>query len=411
MRISTLSIYGNATSQLNTLQSALARTQMQLSTNRRILTPADDPVASARALEVSQSKAMNEGFASNRASARSSLAAVEGALQNAGDLLQDIQELAVKAGNGSMLPQDREALAVELEGRLDDLLGVANTTDGAGGYLFSGYKATTQPYTRTPTGADYQGDQGQRQLQVGASRKIPLSASGSAVFEANPTGNGAFQTQANPNNTGAAIISSGAVVDRSLVNDNRSSYQLTFSVAPGTPPQTTYTVYDTTSGTPVALTTHTGVTFEEGKTISFGGLSFDIKGVPADGDVFTAEPSKKQSVFTTVTDLIAALRAPVDGSTGKAALTNKLNTAIDNLKSAHDNVLTVQASVGAHMKELDYLDSAGDDLDIQYAATLGDLQDLDMVKAISDFSMQQNTLQAAQMSFKTMSGLSLFNYL
>jgi flagellar hook-associated protein 3 FlgL len=84
---------------------------------------------------------------------------------------------------------------------------------------------------------------------------------------------------------------------------------------------------------------------------------------------------------------------------------------MDNLKSAHDNVLTVQASVGAHMKELDYLDSAGDDLDIQYAATLGDLQDLDMVKAISDFSMQQTTLQAAQMSFKTMSGLSLFNYL
>ncbi|MCC2957015.1 flagellar hook-associated protein FlgL [Massilia sp. IC2-477] len=410
MRISTLSIYGNATSQLNTLQSALARTQMQLSTNRRILTPADDPVASARALEVSQSKAMNEGFASNRASARSSLAAVEGALQNAGNLLQDIQELAVKAGNGSMLPQDREALAIELEGRLDDLLGVANTTDGAGGYLFSGYKATTQPYTRTPTGADYQGDQGQRQLQVGASRKIPLSASGTAVFDANPTGNGAFQTQAGALNTGAAIISSGAVVDRDLVNDDLS-YKLTFSVAPGTPPQTTYTVYDTTSGTDVALATHTGIPYEDGKTISFGGLSFDIKGVPANGDVFTAEPSKNKSVFETVTELVAALRAPVDGSTGKAALTNRLNTAIDNLKGAHDNVLTVQASVGAHMKELDYLDSAGDDLDIQYAATLGDLQDLDMVKAISDFSMQQNTLQAAQMSFKTMSGLSLFNYL
>ena len=410
MRISTLSIYGNATSQLNTLQSALARTQMQLSTNRRILTPADDPVASARALEVSQSKAMNEGFATNRASARSSLAAVEGALQNAGNLLQDIQELAVSAGNASMLPKDRALIATELEGRLEDLLGVANTTDGAGGYLFSGYKATTQPFTRTPDGADYLGDQGQRQLQVAASRKMPLSASGSAIFENNTTGNGTFQTQAGANNTGAAIISSGAVVDRNLVNDGLS-YKLTFSVAPGTPPQTTYTVYDTTTGTDVALASHTGVTYEEGKTINFGGLSFDIKGAPANGDVFTAEPSEKKSVFETVSELVKALRAPVDGSAGKAALTNRLNTALDNLKGAHDNVLTVQASVGAHMKELDYLDSAGDDLDIQYATTLGDLQDLDMVKAISDFSMQQNTLQAAQMSFKTMSGLSLFNYL
>ncbi|WP_292040058.1 flagellar hook-associated protein FlgL [Massilia sp. UBA6681] len=407
MRISTQSIYNNATSQLNTLQSALARTQNQLSTNRRILTPADDPVASARALEVSQSKEMNSQFATNRASARSSLAMVEGALQNAGDLLQDIQQLTVNAGNGAMQPQDREALATELEGRLEDLLGVSNMTDGAGGYLFSGYMATTQPFTRTPGGAAYQGDQGQRQLQVGASRKIPLSASGAAVFENNPTGNGVFQTQADKANKGAAIISPGAVVDRPQANQGRS-YELTFSVT-GSPAVTTYTVVDSATGT--AVPGHDNQAYEPGKTISFGGLSFDIKGEPADADVFTVEPSKKQSVFNTVTDLIAALRAPSDGSTGKAALTNNLNTALDNLKSAHDNVLTVQASVGAHMKELDYLDSAGDDLDVQYAATLGDLQDLDMVKAISDFSMQQTTLQAAQMSFKTMSGLSLFNYL
>ncbi|MEX5746701.1 flagellar hook-associated protein FlgL [Massilia sp. X63] len=410
MRISTLSIYNNATSQLNTLQSALARTQNQLSTNRRILTPADDPVASARALEVSQSREMNAQFATNRTSARSTLGTVENALQNAGNLLQDIQQLTVNAGSGSMLPQDREALAIELEGRLEDLLGVANTTDGAGGFLFSGYMSTTQPFTRTPDGAAYQGDQGQRQLQVGASRKIPLSASGTAVFENNRTGNGTFQTQAAPGNTGAAIISSGSVTDRALANAGRD-YKLSFTVS-GTPAVTTYSVVDTTTaGTEVPVPGQTAIAYEPGKTISFGGLSFDIKGVPADGDVFTAKPSEKQSVFATVTDLIAALRAPADGSSGKAALTNSLNTALDNLKSAHDNVLTVQASVGAHMKELDYLDSAGDDLDIQYAATLGDLQDLDMVKAISEFSIQQTTLQAAQMSFKTMSGLSLFNYL
>jgi flagellar hook-associated protein 3 FlgL len=382
---------------------------MQLSTERRILTPADDPVASARVLEVSQTKEMNEQFATNRASARSSLTTVEGALQNAGNLLQDIQELAVTAGNGTMLPKDRQLLATELEGRLADLLGVANSTDGAGGYLFSGYMATTQPFTTTPGGADYKGDQGQRQLQVAASRRMPLSASGSAVFENNPTGNGSFQTQAAAANKGSAIISSGSVVDRAQADAGRD-YKLTFAVS-GTPAVTTYSVVDTTTGTDVAVPGMTAQAYEAGKAITFGGLSFDIKGEPADGDNFTAKPSEKQSVFTTVTNLIAALRAPADGSSGKAALANNLATALDNLKSSHDNVLTVQASVGAHMKELDYLDSAGDDLDIQYAATLSDLQDLDMVKAISDFSQQQMTLQAAQMSFKTMSGLSLFNYL
>ena len=59
MRISTKSIYENATTQLNTLQSNMARTQMQLATNKRMLTAADDPIASARALEVTQSKSLN----------------------------------------------------------------------------------------------------------------------------------------------------------------------------------------------------------------------------------------------------------------------------------------------------------------------------------------------------------------
>ncbi len=407
MRISTLSIYGNATSQLNTLQSTLARTQMQLSTQRRILTPADDPVASARALEVSQSKEMNTQFSTNRASARSSLAMVEGSLQNAGKLLQDIQELTVRAGNAIMMPQDRALLATELEGRLTDLLGVANSTDGNGSYLFSGYMSTTQPFTPTPGGADYQGDQGQRQLQVADSRRMPLSASGSAIFENNRTGNGTFQTQAADSNKGAAVISSGSVVDRTLAEAGRD-YKLSFEVS-GTPGVTTYSVVDT--GTGAEVPGFTAKPYLAGQAISFGGLSFDIKGDPANGDSFTVAPSEKQSVFKTVTDLVAALRAPSDASSGNAALTNRLNTALDNLQQAQDNMLTVHASVGAHMKELDYLDSAGDDLDIQYTATLSDLQDLDMVKAISDFSQQQLTLQAAQMSFKTMSGMSLFNYM
>ena len=409
MRISTLTPYNPSPTQPTTRQSALARTQMQLSTDRRLLTPADDPVASARALEVTQSQNINAQFATNRSSAKSAMGFVESALQNAGDLLQEIQELAVEAGNGIMLPSDREKLATELEGRLTDLLSVANTADGAGGYLFSGFKTTTQPFTATANGAAYQGDSGVRQLQVSDSRKVPLSAAGSTVFESIPTGNGVFTTKANAANTGAAIISSGSVVNRPALDNTK--YEIEFGMSTDTPPVPTYTVYNNSVDPRAALPDQQDLPYKEGQQIAFGGMAMDIKGVPAAGDKFSVEPSQKQSVFTTVTDLIKTLRAPSDGSTGKAALTNQLNSAIDNLKNAHDNVLTVQASVGAHMNELDYLDSAGSDLDIQYASTLDDLQGLDTVKAISDFSQQQLTLQAAQMSFKTMSGLSLFNVL
>jgi flagellar hook-associated protein 3 FlgL len=406
LRISTSATFNTGTNQLNTLQSAIARTQMQLSTNKRNLTAADDPIASARALEVTQSQSMNTQFATNRSNANASLSLVDKTLGDVTGQIQDIQTLIVTAGNGGYDASNREALATELEGRLTDLIGLANTADGTGGYLFSGYASTTQPFSKTPTGASYQGDQGQRMLQVGSARKMAISETGSAIFEAIPTGNGRFTTTAAGANTGSGIVSPGAVVDSTQVTGH--SYDIKFGVT-GTPAVTTYTVTDKTASPPVDVLANQPYT--EGATIAFGGMSMDVKGAPADGDSFSVAPSAKQSVFTTITDLIKTLRAPANGSSGKAALANGLNTASSNMKNALDNVLTVQASVGSRMKELDNLDSTGDDLNIQYQTTLGDLQDLDMVKAISLFAQQQQTLQAAQMSFKTMSGLSLFNYI
>ena len=406
LRISTNAIYQAGTTQINTLQSQMAKTQMQLSTNKRMLTAADDPIGSAKALELTQSQSMNTQFGTNRTNAKSSLSLVDKTLTDVSNQIQDIQTLIVTAGNGGYTQSDREALAIELEGRMADLLGSANTTDGTGTYLFSGYKTTTQPFTQTPAGATYQGDQGQRMLQVGSARKMAISESGSAIFEANVTGNGTFVTQAAGTNTGAGIISPGAVTDATKLTGH--DYAIAFQVA-GTPAVTTYTVTDNSTSPASAVLSNQPYT--AGAAIAFDGMSFDIKGAPANGDQFSVAPSQKQSVFTSITNLIQTLRSPSNGSDGKAALANNLNTASLNMKNALDNVLTVQASVGARLKEVDSLDSTGDDLNIQYQTTLSDLQDLDMVKAVSLYTQQQQTLQAAQVSFKTMSGLSLFNYI
>jgi flagellar hook-associated protein 3 FlgL len=406
MRISTNTLYNLGSNQIESLQSGIAKTQMQLSTNRRMLTAADDPIAASRALEVTQSQSINTQFVTNRGNARSSLSQVELALTGTTSLLQDVQTLAVSAGNGALSQADRASIATELEGRLNDLLGLANTADGAGGYLFSGFRATTLPFTQTTTGAQYHGDQGQRQLQVGSSRQLPISDSGSSVFEANPTGNGTFETAAAAGNTGTGIVTSGAVANAALLNGLNYNYVVTFSVVGGV---TQYQVDNTLPVPPVAVVAPTA--FTPGQQIAFNGVAFDINGSPANGDTFTVTPSQNQSVFQTLTSLINTLRAPVTGASGQAALTNGLNKAADNLNSALNNVLSVHASVGSRLKELDYLDSAGDDLDIQYSSTLSQLQDLDMVKAISQFTQQQFTLESAQKSFKTLTGLSLFNFI
>ena len=416
MRISSKTIFDNGVGQLGTLQSAIAKTQQQLATGRRVLTPADDPIASARALEVMQSQSINTQLATNRANARSSLSQEEVALTSVTSLYQDVKELAVKAGAGSLTNKDRESIAVELEGRLQDLLGIANTADGSGGYIFSGFKDSI-PFTLNGTGATYQGDQGERTLQIGSSRKVSISDSGSAIFENNITGNSKFQTGVDPANYdrgGTGIISPGAVTDPNALTGHQ--YAINFTVVPatpGVPKVTTYTVMDLTLGTPVppAPDPADPIPYTSGKSISFDGLQFEIKGDPADLDSFTVDPSDKKSVFETMQDMLKALRVNGEGAAGQARLTNALNQANSNIDNASDNLLAVRASVGSRMKELDYLDSSGEDLNIQYATTLSNLMEVDTIQAISLFTQQQINLEAAQKSYKTLTGLSLFNFI
>ncbi len=389
MRISTNTLFETGATRLSDLQARLSKTQVQLSTGRRILTPADDPVAASQALDLTQAQGVNLQFATNRQGAKSSLNQEESTLASATSLLQDTKTLVIQAGNAVLSNSDRASIATDLSGRLDDLIALSNARDGTGSYLFSGYQTATAAFTKTPTGAQYQGDQGQRFAQVDTSRQIALGDAGNTVFEQNKT-----IVTATGVNTGSGTISVGAVVDATALTGD--SYSVNFTGA------ATYNVVDTTTG----ATLSSGNAYTSGQSVTFAGLSFDINGSPAVGDTFTAKPSNNQSIFKALTDLITQLQTP-----GTAGLSAGLAVANGNIDQGLDNVLTVRASVGSRLKELDSLDSAGADRNVQYAQTLSQLQDLDYTKAITDLTQQQTILTAAQQSFAKIAGLSLFNYL
>jgi flagellar hook-associated protein 3 FlgL len=403
MRISTNTIFEAGGARVSDLQVGLARTQQQISTGRKILTPADDPVASARALEVSQSDAMNDQFAINRGNAKSSLAALENTLTGVTSLLQDAKTLTVSAGNGALTNAERGFMATELRSRYEQLIGLANATDGSGNYLFSGYQTSSAPYAVTASGVQYQGDQGQRLLQVDISRQIGVSDTGNNVFGNVRTGNGTFLAAAAGNNTGSGIISPGSVVNAAALPLIGINYRLDFKVAAGV---TTFDVVDLTGTSPTVT-----LPYVSGQAISFGGMQFDITGSPADGDQFTIQPSTSQSIFKTLDDLITALGKSASGAAGSASLAASLSTANLGIDKALDNVLISRASVGSRLKEIDALDSVGEDRGLQYKQTLSTLQDLDYAKAITELTQQQTTLEAAQKSFVKTSGLSLFNFI
>lgn len=310
MRVSNNTSYELGIAALNRQQTTQVKTLEQISSGRRMLTPADDPSAYARAMEVSQAESVNTQQATNRQYAANTFAMLEGILGDVTNMLQNTQQLVVSAGNGTLNDSGRIDIATELRGNLGELLGLANRTDGNGQYLFSGFQGSTKPFADTGSGVQYFGDEGLRMIQVSASRQLAVNESGREVFER----------------------------------------------------------------------------------------------IPASG-------GGNQSVFKTISNLIDILETPVVTPADKTALANGLRAAQTDLANALDNVLSVRASVGIRMKELDTLNDSGDDLSIQYKQQLAELQDVDYAKAISSLTQQQSYLEATQMAFIKVQGLSLFDFL
>ena len=212
MRVSTGMVFDANVGTMQRQTALLLHTQQQVATGRRILTPADDPVAAARALEVTQSRDINAQYSTNQDNARTCLGLVEGQLAAVGEMIQSVQERAVQAGNATLSASDRASIAMELRARFDELLGIANATDGTGQFLFSGYQGSNAPFSgNVAAGVAYAGDDGQRALQISASRQLPVSDSGNDVFMRIRSGNGTFAATASAGNAGSGLIGAGNV--------------------------------------------------------------------------------------------------------------------------------------------------------------------------------------------------------
>jgi len=184
MRISTSWSQQMAVNSMFDQQSKLQQTQMQLSTGKKILTPSDDPAAAARIIDLNQSIKQTEQYQSNIDTARQRLDLQDGVLKSAVDVLARIKELGVQGLNDTNSPTDRAAIATEMTSLNEHLVGLANTKNSNGEYLFSGFKSTTQPFSKnTVTGGyTYAGDSNQRSIQISESRQIADGDPGINVF-------------------------------------------------------------------------------------------------------------------------------------------------------------------------------------------------------------------------------------
>jgi flagellar hook-associated protein 3 FlgL len=402
MRISTNQIYSQSLNAMLDQQSGLNHTQLQVSTGRRILTPADDPIQAAHTLDLSQALETNKQFQLNADTASYQSRLEESTLGGVTDLLQRVRELAVQGANATQTNETRRYIAAEVRGRLDELLAQANTRDANGEYLFAGYQGQTQPFARSGTGFSYSGDQNKRYLEIGPGIQVVARDSGADVFQTIRNGNGVFTTLDNPANTGTGIIDPGSA-SNTFVSD---TYTITFTQVLPTDP-ITYAVTGAVSGVVVPA----GTAYTDGAEITFNGVTTFIKGIPANGDSFTLSPSTNQDIFTTLQNLVNTLEAGVGDPASQTRFSNGMNRVLTDIDQDMGGILEIRGQLGGRLNTIDSQKDANDAFSANLEQTLSGVQDLDYAEASSRLNRQLLGLQAAQQAFVKVQGLSLFNFL
>lgn len=303
-------------------QAKLSETQMKLSSGKRILTPAEDPAAAARLLDLDQVTKQTEQYQDNIAMARQRLSLEEANVQAVVDVLFRAKQLAVQGLNDTYSQVDRAAIASELDQLNEHLLGLANTKNANGEYIFAGYATDTQPYAKGPafditlvpgspvSSYPYFGDSNERELQIGPSRLVTDGNYGEQVFG----------------------VSQVAPTDTAPLD-------------------------------------------------------------PAMGQ----QPG---NLFEIVEKLAVSLR---DDDPQGVSLTE--------LDEALKRVVSVQTTIGARMHALERQESTNADYVLDMQTVSSEIGDLDFAEAISQFNLQNVSLQAAQQAYTKVQNLTLFNYL
>ncbi|GEN27971.1 flagellar hook-associated protein FlgL [Halovibrio variabilis] len=415
MRISTVTMFEQSTASMNRQQSDLMNISQQIASGRRVVNPSDDPQAASRAIGVDQAKAVTEQYSDSRVSARNSLSQTESIINSVSDAITSAKGLLIQASSDTLSDSNRESIASELKGVYETMLGQANSTDGNGRYLFGGYNDSNPPFVKQgESGVVYQGDSNAREQRVDATRLMPVADNGETIFKSVPSGAGYIAEAKKDNgdlNQGNVTFRGPQITD---VKDSED-FRITFNT-----PADTFKIeaFDGTDWTAVAGQTavpYTGDQDGSSQQIPVGGMSITLEGTPAAGDEILVAKSggdvRGADLFRTMEEAIRVLENPADDPVKKADQRNTLNTAMRDLDNSLDNVLTVRASAGARLNELDVIDAVSSNRTLNYTQTLSDLVDLDYTEAISEYSLRQVGMQASQKAFVDIKGLSLFNYM
>jgi len=365
MRITTNMIYDRNIYSLNSANERLDKAYQQLQTGNKFQTAGEDPAGMSQKMALTKEIDLFKQYGVNGSLLENSLGHEETVLDSLNTAMLSAQTLIQKSNNGAVSDDDRKAIASELEGLQQQMFDLMNSKNSSGEFIFGGNQSKTQPYIKDANGKYiYQGDPGQRNIQVSPTVQIAANDSGQDLFEIVATRRTASATTANIK---VGIGDQGNFDNFFKSNYNSALPSNTYTVSTTIGPPDTYDIKDSGGNT-----LQTG-NYTAGTKIPFNGLELTID-LPAGGAAqqFDLNPPKNDNILNGMSDFITALRDP----------TISAETFEQKIADA-----TLNSEARAKVSEAD------------------------LYEVISTLSKEDAALSASQLSFSKISRLTLFDYI
>lgn len=402
MRVSTPQFYFQNSLQLSKKQSDVNEQIEYISSGKRILTAKDDAVSYGTLTGYKDELSNIDKYLRNINQAKNRNALLDNAFASAENVLQQFKTLFIKANNGAMSDLDLQSLHEQGLNSLQELLNIANTQDETGGFIFSGFQIDTEPFSlQSDNSVNYQGDSGERELQIAKNVIVQTNIAGDEAFQNVANSIGDFSASYNTN-------TSGISVNKAVINDP-SIYD------PATNPPNFN--FDFTSATDLTVRDGNGAvvfstnSYTPGQQISLSnGVDVQINGNPLPGDNFDLTPEQNISVFDTFK---AALDWMNSGASPADPISHQVEYGhiLEQVNNALNHMTVMRSKAGIRQQLTETQENNHLDAQLYLSSAKSNIEDLDFAKAISTFEQSKVALQAAQQTFVQIKELSLFNFI
>ena len=427
LRVTTAQQYNVAIDNMQRSNVKIDNLSQQISSGKRVLQPSDDPIAAAQIIKLDRELAQYEKYELNIQVTERRLTLEESVLGSMRTSLNRINEFVIQGSTATLTDSDRASIAVALRTEVEYMADLMNTQDVQGEYIFAGSKGGTQPYQLQADGSyDYQGDDGQRSIKVSNELYVPSNDSGQYLFEAvaadlQTVVKGVYASE-DPLSvpTPIPVVSATSFEDQAaqdkFTEATRDLGDLTITVDDSVLPLT-YSVTDS-NGNPVEDENGvpmTSIAFVDGDEVEL--LGMDVTLVAPTGtytgnniNVLHTQPEQK-NILDIVQNYASALEVPLTSQAKRDEFEAATVKMFGQWEQASERNIESVTRLGTRLSFLERVESSNADFTLFAETSLSALQDTDMATAISEYQLEEVTLQASQALFGRIAALSLFDHI